>query len=154
LLLTVIGLACGVAQVSGSALVSRAALQSFDDVIDTVAGRAALQIHAGEGALFSSDVATAVANVPGVERVVPVVSSTAFTADASGELLRIQGLRLSDRETIKVYEMQTSTGSTLRDPKILLPSSAAETGAVAALLVAQKRGPTASFQRSSAPGRG
>src|SRR6185295_790659 len=81
LALTVVAIASGVAQVSGNALVGEAALQGFVAVLDTAAGRASLQVVAGEGAAFSDDVAGVVADVPGVELVVPVISATAFTSD-------------------------------------------------------------------------
>src|SRR5512140_1869533 len=92
LALTVLALACGVAQVTADDLAGRETLRAFVEIIDTVAGRASLQVSAGEGALFPEDVATKIAAVPGVELTVPVVSSTAFMADGSGELLTVQGM--------------------------------------------------------------
>ena len=104
LALTVVAIASGVAQVSGNELVSAAALRGFVDVIDTAAGRAALQVSAGEGAPFPDDVATAVARVAGVERVVPVVEingvkmliasrSTAQSSPGASGTLRPNGAR-------------------------------------------------------------
>ena len=63
LALTVIALALGVALVCAIDLVNRAVLRAFTEVIDTMAGRAALQVTAGEGGLFSEDVAATVAAV-------------------------------------------------------------------------------------------
>ena len=58
LTLTVLALACGVAQVTADDLAGRETLRAFVEIIDTVAGRAALQVSAGEGALFPDDVAS------------------------------------------------------------------------------------------------
>ncbi len=123
LILTVVALACGVAQVSGNDLVSQAALQAFVDVIDTVAGRASLQVSTGEGALFSEQVTATVAAVPGVELVVPVVSSTAFTADDSGELMAVLGFDVTNKGAVGVYELRNDEGSGFDDPKLLLPDA-------------------------------
>ena len=76
LALTVIALALGVALVCAIDLVNQAVLRAFVEVIDTMAGRAALQVTAGEGGLFREDVAAKVGAVPGVELAVPVVSAT------------------------------------------------------------------------------
>jgi putative ABC transport system permease protein len=123
LMLTVVALACGVAQVSGNDLVSQAALQAFVNVIDTVAGRASLQISTGEGALFPEQVAATVAAVPGVELVVPVVSATAFTSDDSGELLAVLGFDVTNKRAVGVYELRNDEGSGFDDPKLLLPDA-------------------------------
>src|ERR1700752_2183767 len=89
LALTVVALASGVALVCAIDLVNRAVLRAFVEVVDTMAGRAALQVTAGEGGLFAEDLANTVGKVPGVELAVPVVSASAFTADDSGELLTV-----------------------------------------------------------------
>ena len=119
LTLTVLALACGVAQVTADDLAGRETLRAFVEIIDTVAGRAALQVSAGEGALFPEDVATTVAAVPGVELTVPVVSSTAFMADGSGELLTVQGMDIANKPAVAVYELRDEERG-LDDPKLFL----------------------------------
>ncbi|MBI3388101.1 MAG: ABC transporter permease [Deltaproteobacteria bacterium] len=119
LTLTVLALACGVAQVTADDLAGRETLRAFVEIIDTVAGRAALQVSAGEGALFAEDVAKTIAAVPGVELVVPVVSSTAFMADGSGELLTVQGMDIANKKAAAVYELSDEERG-LDDPKLFL----------------------------------
>ena len=68
LVLSVVALACGVALVCALDLVNKAVLRAVLEIIDTMAGRAALQVSTGEGALFSEEVAEIVARVPGVTR--------------------------------------------------------------------------------------
>jgi putative ABC transport system permease protein len=119
LTLTVLALACGVAQVGADDLTGRETLRAFVEIIDTVAGRAALQVRAGEGALFPEDVGQRIAAVPGVELIVPVVSSTAFMADGSGELLTVQGMDIASEQAVAVYELRDEEGG-LDDPKLFL----------------------------------
>lgn len=119
LTLTVIALGCGVAQVAADDLVARETLRVFVEIIDTVAGRAALQVSAGEGALFPEEVAKRIAAVPGVELTVPVVSSTAFMADGSGELLTVQGMDIGNEKAAAVYELRDQKRG-LDDPKLFL----------------------------------
>src|SRR5262245_6813654 len=77
LALTVGAIACGVALVCAFDVANRGALQAFEEVVDTMAGRAALQVTAGDGGLFPEEVAARVAEVPGVETALPVVQATA-----------------------------------------------------------------------------
>jgi putative ABC transport system permease protein len=131
LALTVIAVACGVAQVSGNDLVSHAALTAFVNVIDTVAGRASLQVSSGEGASFSEEVSRVVAAIPGVALVVPVISATAFTTDESGDLLAVQGFDVTDKRAVEVYELQNDEASGFDDPKLLQPGAIVLTHAFA-----------------------
>ena len=117
---TVIALACGVALVCAIDLVNRAVLRAFVEVVDTMAGRAALQVTAGEGGLFPEDVATIVSAVPGVELAVPVVSASAFTTDDTGELLTVHGVDIGNEAAVRVYDARDSGGLELDDPLIFL----------------------------------
>ena len=120
LALTVLALALGVALVCAIDLVNRAVLRAFVEVVDTMAGRAALQITAGESGLFAEDVAATVAGVTGVELAVPVVSATAFTADDTGELLTIQGVDIGNEAAVRVYEARDAGGLEIEDPLVFL----------------------------------
>jgi len=120
LALTVIALACGVALVCAIDLVNRAVLRAFTEVIDNMAGRAALQVTAGPGGLFPEEVAATVAAVPGVELAVPVVSATAFTTDGSGELLTVHGVDITDERAVRAYEARDRGGLEIKDPLVFL----------------------------------
>jgi len=133
LALTVIALACGVALVCGMDLVTRAVARAFAEVVDTMAGRAALQVTAS-GASFPESVAEPVARIPEVELAVPVVSGTAFTTDGSGELLTVHGVDVTNESTVRAYEARDAGGLELEDPLIFLnqPDSVVVTRAWAA----------------------
>src|SRR5437667_4316528 len=131
---TLIALASGVALVCAIDVVNRAVLFAFVEVVDTMAGRAALEIAAGQGALFSEDVATRAATVTGVELAVPVVSAAAFTTDGSGELMTVHGVDITNDAAVRVYDVRDEGGLSIEDPlvflsqpdSILLPRSFAE----------------------------
>lgn len=118
--LTVIALACGVALVCAIDLVNRAVVRAFVEVVDTMAGRAALQVTAGEGGLFAESLAATVGKVPGVELAVPVVGATAFTADGSGDLLTVHGVDVTDEASVRVYEARDHGGLEMDDPLAFL----------------------------------
>jgi len=120
LVLTLIALAWGVALVCAIDVVNRAVLSSFVEVIDTMAGRAALEIAAGEGALFPEDVATRAAAVAGVELAVPVVSAAAFTTDGSGELMTVHGVDITNDAAVRVYDVRDEGGIQIDDPLVFL----------------------------------
>lgn len=120
LALTVVALASGVALVCAFDLASRGVARGFVEIIDTMAGRAALQVAAGDGTLFPEDVEEAVAGVPGVELAVPVMSATAFTVDDSGELLTVHGIDITADDTVRVYAARDEEGLELEEPLIFL----------------------------------
>src|SRR5437016_1893544 len=101
LALTVLAVAWGVALVAGVCLANRAVLRAFVEVIDTMAGRAALEVVAGEGGLFPEDVAAAVGATPGVEAAAPCVKGAAFAE--GGALLTVYGVDLTGDSTERVY---------------------------------------------------
>src|SRR3989475_3044924 len=120
LALTLIALAWGVALVCAIDVVNRAVLSAFVEVIDTMAGRAALEIAAGEGALFPEDVATRAAAVAGVELAVPVVTAAAFATDGSGELMSVHGVDVTNDAAIRVYHVRDEGGLPIDDPLVFL----------------------------------
>src|SRR5213593_4611290 len=101
LALTVLAVAWGVALVAAVHLANRAVLRAFVEVVDTMAGRAALEVVAGEGGLFPEDVAAAVATVPGVEASAASVKGAAF-ADG-GTLVTVYGVDLTGDVPERVY---------------------------------------------------
>src|SRR6266705_683499 len=114
LALTVLAVAWGVALVAAVRLANRAVLRAFVEVIDTMAGRAALEVVAGEGGLFPEGVAATVATVPGVEAAAPTVKGAAY-ADG-GELLTVYGVDLTGDAPERVYGARLE----LDDPLVFL----------------------------------
>lgn len=120
LALTIGALAAGVALVCAIELVNRSVLVAFEDVIDTMAGRASLQVSAGNAGFFPEGVADQVAAIEGVELAVQSVGATAFLADGSGELLTIHGVDITNDAAVRVYEASDARGTRLKDPLTFL----------------------------------
>jgi putative ABC transport system permease protein len=120
LALTVLALALGVSLVCAIDLVNRAVLRAFVEVVDTMAGRAALQVTGGQGTFIAEDVAAVVAAVPGVELTVPVVSATTFVAGEGGEALTVHGVDITNEKAVRVYESRDAGGFELGDPLVFL----------------------------------
>src|SRR5437899_2555884 len=66
--LSALAISWGVALVCAIQLANGAVLRAFTEVVDTMAGRAALQVVSGEAGLLPEELAAAVAAVPVVER--------------------------------------------------------------------------------------
>lgn len=131
--LTIGALAAGVALVCAIELVNRSVLLAFEAVIDTMAGRASLQVSAGNAGFFPEEVAEHVGAVEGVELAVQAVGATAFLADGSGELLTIHGVDITNDAAVRVYEASDERGARLKDPLTFLnqPDSVMLTNAFA-----------------------
>ncbi len=131
--LSVIALAAGVALVCAMGLANRAVLHAFIEVVDTTAGRAALEVRAGEDGLLAEDTTALVAAVPGVALAVPVVSATAFVPE-DDERLVVQGIDIANDDAVRVYDTRGADGLETDDPLVFLaqPDSVALTRAFAA----------------------
>jgi putative ABC transport system permease protein len=108
LALTVLAVAWGVALIAAVHLANQAVLRAFVEVVDTMAGRASLEVVAGEGGRFPEDVARTVAGVPGVEIALPAVRGIAFAA-GGGELLTVYGVDLGSDAAERVYGVRLET---------------------------------------------
>ena len=118
LALTVGAIACGVALVCALDVASHGVVRAFVAVVDTMAGRAALQVTAGDGGFFPESVATAVSRVPGVTAALPLVQATAVFGDGpERETLVIHATDLISDAATDVYEMRAVA---LEDPIVLL----------------------------------
>src|SRR5512143_374579 len=86
-LLTVAGVGLGVAVFVAMHAASRSVLSGFRETVARVAGRAELQVTAGEAGL-DEDVLDRVREVPGVRTAVPVIEAAAETGlEREGSLL-------------------------------------------------------------------
>lgn len=114
--LTIVALALGVALICALDLVSRSMQLAFEEVIDTMAGRAALEVTTAGAGRVREEVAQTLAGVPGVELAVPVVSATAFLAGGGGEALLVQGVDVLNERALRIYEARPHEGEPAEDP--------------------------------------
>lgn len=107
---TVLALALGVALVFAVDVGTRSMQVAFDEVIDTMAGRTALEVRAGASGLVPEEVVDVVRRIPGVELAVPVVSGTAFPTDGSGESVAVHGVDLLNEAHLRIYRAEGAEG--------------------------------------------
>ncbi|HZR81845.1 MAG TPA: FtsX-like permease family protein [Candidatus Binatia bacterium] len=134
LALTILALASGVALVCAIDLVNRTVARAFLEIIDTMAGRASLQISAGERGLMPEQVAETAARVAGVQLAVPVVTATAFLTEQTHEQLTVHAVDLTNDDHLRVYEAGGSDDAAVDDPLVFVsrPDSIMLTAAFAA----------------------
>src|SRR5258708_39693685 len=92
-LLTLFGVALGVAVFLAIRLANASALASFSATVDAVAGRANLQVSGGSGG-FDERLFLRVRQVPGIQAAAPVVQIAAPATGLAGETLIVLGLDL------------------------------------------------------------
>ena len=114
--LTVVAIALGVALVCALDMVTRSTELAFDEVIDGMAGRAALELSAADGGLIAEDLAVQIRDVPGVELAIPVVQATAFTTDDVPEALTVHGIDLLNEDALRAYESPDPADRPFDDP--------------------------------------
>src|SRR5262245_34867326 len=97
-------------------------LESFLDTADAMAGRAALQVVAGEGLTFPEQLVETVATTPGVKLAVPLVRAVAFPDDGSGEMLTVHGIDLTEDAAVRLYHASDDRKTIIQDPLRFLNS--------------------------------
>src|SRR5512141_2838214 len=90
-LMTVAGICLGVAAIVSIGIVNKGVMRSFEDSINRVTGRAALQIT-GAASGFPEELLETVRSVPGVEFAVPVIDAHGILVGAKQQSLAILGV--------------------------------------------------------------
>ncbi len=119
--LAVCGIALGVASMVSIDIVNKSVLVSFEDSINRVAGRAALQITGAESG-FPEAMLDRVQNVPGVEYALPVIETTANFADGTNRSFMILGVDSLQDQQIRSYKL-TDESADIPDPLMFLARS-------------------------------
>ncbi len=115
-LITVLGVALGVAVVLAIRLANDAVLESFRNSLDHVAGKSRLQVSAGEAG-FDERLFPVIAKTPGVSRAVPVIQEITRVAGQAGEVLMVLGVDVLADAGIREYRGPTPE---MADPLSLL----------------------------------
>lgn len=115
-MLTVFGVACGVALVVAIHIVNASTLGAFTDAIEDLAGTAALQIRGS--APFPDSVADRVRDLPGVDHAVPIVTATFFGVDPpiAGEALSVFAADVSDGHAVRTLHLVKAGERVVDDP--------------------------------------
>ncbi|MEO8602891.1 MAG: FtsX-like permease family protein [bacterium] len=120
LALTVLALACGVGLICALDLVTGAVLRAFVEIVDSMAGKATLQVSVDESGSFPESIAEVVGGVPGVRQAISVVSATAFTVGVAPESLTVQGFDVTDVDAVGVYQAGDALEAIVAEPLAFL----------------------------------
>src|SRR6185295_10543716 len=99
-LLTLFGVALGIAVVFAIDVVNGSVMTSFRKTIEAISGKAALTV--GEGAGVAEELLDPLKTLPGVEAAVPVIEDNARDVD-TGSQLSVLGVNLTDDAKVRDY---------------------------------------------------
>src|SRR5208283_4352926 len=116
--MTVAGICLGVAAIVSVGIVNKSVTRSFEDSINQVTGRAALQVT-GAASGFPEDLINRVQNVPGVEYAVPVIDTQGILVGAREQSLMILGIDVLQDGNIRDYKLSDENAD-IPDPLLFL----------------------------------
>ncbi len=117
-LMTVAGISLGVAAIVSIGIVNKSVMRSFEDSINRVTGRAALQVT-GAASGFPEELIERVQKVPGVEYAVPVIDTQGILIGAKERTLMILGVDVLQDGNIREYKLSDETAD-IPDPLLFL----------------------------------
>ena len=117
-IMTVAGICLGVASIISIGIVNKSVMRSFEDSINRVTGRAALQVT-GPASGFPEGILERVQAVPGVEYAVPVIDTQGILSGAKEPSLMILGVDVLQDSNIRDYKL-SDEGADIPDPLLFL----------------------------------
>jgi len=117
-LMTVASICLGVAAIVSIGIVNKSVLRSFEESINRVTGRAALQVT-GDASGFPEKLIDRVQNVPGVEYAVPVIDTQGILVGAKEQSLMILGVDVLQDGNIRDYKLSEESAD-IPDPLLFL----------------------------------
>jgi putative ABC transport system permease protein len=117
-LMTVAGICLGVAAIISIGIVNKSVMRSFEDSINRVTGRAALQVT-GPASGFPEGLIERVQAVPGVEYAVPVIDTQGLLVGAREPSLMILGVDVLQDSNIRDYKLSDESAD-IPDPLLFL----------------------------------
>jgi putative ABC transport system permease protein len=118
LLMTIAGICLGVAAIVSIGIVNKSVMRSFEDSINRVTGRAALQVT-GDASGFPESLIDRVQKVPGVEYAVPVIDTQGILVGAKERSLMILGVDVLQDGNIREYKLSDENAD-IPDPLLFL----------------------------------
>ncbi len=116
--MTVTGICLGVAAIVSIGIVNKSVSRSFEDSINRVTGRAALQVT-GSASGFPEGLLETVQKVPGVEYAVPVIDTQGILVGAKERSLMILGVDVLQDSNIRDYKLSDENAD-IPDPLLFL----------------------------------
>jgi putative ABC transport system permease protein len=118
-LLTVAGIALGVAVFVGMHTANQSVLYAFHSTVDRIAGKTQLQVWAGESG-FEEAVLERVQATPQVRAAVPVIEAVVATGEAGQGNLLILGVDLTGDRSLRDYDLESGEEEIIEDPLVFL----------------------------------
>lgn len=119
--IAIFGICLGVASMISIDIVNKSVLNSFDDSINRIAGRAALQVTGADSG-FPEEMLDRIQKVPGVEFALPVIETTANYAQGTERSFMILGVDQLQDHQIRSYKL-TDESADIPDPLMFLARS-------------------------------
>ncbi len=119
--IAVFSIALGVASMVSIDIVNKSVLRSFEESINRVAGRAALQVTGAESG-FPEEMLDRIQKVSGVEFALPIIETTANFAEGTGRSFMILGIDSFQDHQIRSYKL-TDESADIPDPLMFLARS-------------------------------
>ncbi len=117
-LMTVAGICLGVAAIISIGIVNKSVSRSFEDTINRVTGRAALEVT-GPASGFPETLLDRVQKVPGVEYAVPVIDTQGILEGAKERSIMILGVDVLQDSNIREYKLSDESAD-IPDPLLFL----------------------------------
>jgi len=117
--LTTVGIVLGVAVFIGMHTANQSVLYAFYKTVDRIAGKAELQITAGEGG-FPEDVLERVQALPEVKVAVPVIEAPVDTGLKGEGNLLILAVDMTGDRSLRDYDLESGEDAVIDDPLVFL----------------------------------
>lgn len=121
IIIAIFSIALGVASMVSIDIVNESVLRSFEESINRVAGRAALQVTGADSG-FPEEMIDRVQKVPGVELALPVIETTANFSEGTGRSFMILGIDALQDNQMRSYEL-TDESADIPDSLMFLAKS-------------------------------
>jgi putative ABC transport system permease protein len=118
-LLTTTGIVLGVALFVGMRSANRAVLLGFSQTVDRIAGKAELQVTAGESG-FGEDVLEVVQSATTVQVAVPVIEVVVESNIKSEGNLLVLGIDMTGDRSLREYDLEGGDDAVIDDPLVFL----------------------------------
>jgi putative ABC transport system permease protein len=108
--LTVLSIVIGVAAVVAVTVGTATTHQAYQEMYESVAGRAALEVASENGSFFPADVAAQIKQLPGVKAAVPTIQRvSALWHDKNHVQMVVMGIDPAQDEAVRDYDLQAGT---------------------------------------------
>ena len=112
-LLTLLSIVIGVAAVVAVSFATKSTRAAFDDIYQTIAGKASLEVTATVGTRFDQDLIDTVRAVPGVKAATPLFQQRAVIFTPDDRRIQLQALGIDPEVDAQVHDYELKSGQSL-----------------------------------------